>query len=80
MTTRGVKSSIPTLGITRRNGLNNGSVIWNRIINRRLLGDGEIQERIILKIIIRVSTSHRILIKLKKIATTAYAPKLLALL
>jgi hypothetical protein len=80
MTTRGVKSSIPTLGITRRNGLNNGSVIWNRIINRRLFGDGKIQERITLRIIARVSTSHRILMKLRKMTTTAYAPRILALL
>ena len=80
MTTRGVKSNMPALGIIRRNGLSNGSVIWNRTINRRLVGLGENQDRITLKMIARVSTSHRNLIKVKKIATTAYPPNFLALL
>ena len=80
MAARGVKSNVPALGIIRRNGLRNGSVICNRIIAKRWVGLGENQNRITLKIIARVSTSHRYLIQTKTNSTTAYPPNLLALL
>ncbi len=66
MATNGLKSSIPTLGMMRRRGARIGSVILHRIIANLFVGLGENQETITLKIITTVSTSHRILIRLRK--------------
>ena len=70
MATSGVKSNMPALGIMRRSGASIGSVILYRIMVS-VFGLGENQERIALKKMAKVSTSHRMRIRLNKIVTAA---------
>ncbi len=74
MATDGAKSSTPTLGIIRRRGARSGSVTRYKIIVRILVGLGENQDRIALKNIARVSTSHRSLRKLTRNVNAARPP------
>ncbi len=69
--TRGVKSNIPALGIMRRRGDRSGSVTRYRITASIFVGLGENQDKIALKKMAKVSTSHRILIKSNQNATIA---------
>ena len=66
----GVKSNMPVLGMMRRSGARIGSVILYRIMVS-VFGLGENQERIALKKMAKVSTSHRMRIRLNKIVTAA---------
>ena len=70
----GVKSNIPTLGMIRRRGASIGSVTLYRILNSKLVGFGENQERITLARIARVSTSHRSSRKSIRYVTVAHHP------
>ena len=65
MATSGVKSNMPALGMMRRRGDRIGSVILSRIMVS-VFGLGENQDRIALRKMARVSTSHRRRIKLSK--------------
>lgn len=79
MATIGVKSNMPILGMMRRRGARIGSVIFSRRIDR-VFGLVRNQDRIILRKIAMVSTSHRSRIKLNKKVTATYLPNSLALL
>jgi len=61
---------MPILGIIRRRGARSGSVTRYRTIASVFVGLGENQDKIALKIIAKLSTSHRSLRKSNKKSTT----------